>query len=446
MNRKTWAILSTAAIALLTIFLMRPSIEPTPAQPQPTVGAAVQTPSVSEPSRSAAVAQDAPVSLETSTPVAPAPLAEAPAAVLPPREERPHHPGEFVDEATIRKLHGDQPLNASHPHVAGAIEIQERNNRWLMAHPAVAGTAIGLNDEGRVALIIYTKVDAPELPKEVEKLPVAVYRSGEFSARRTAQEIEVVKDGAAEAKPAGGSSAVNPAGWFARPVPIGVSTGHPLITAGTIGCSVQKDGLTYALSNNHVFANSNDATILLDNVLQPGPYDGGGKAAGRDDVIGTLAAFEPIQFNGNQNVIDAAIVLVKTLDNGTAALGKSTPSGGYGTPKQGPMAPALKMKVQKYGRTTGQTTGTIGSLNGTANINYGAPGTTDKVALFVGQIFINSGAFSAGGDSGSLIVSSLRGSDNKRPVGLLFAGGSGLTIANPIDDVLQKLGVTIIGD
>ena len=38
-----------------------------------------------------------------------------------------------------------------------------------------------------------------------------------------------------------------------RPAPIGVSTGHPAITAGTIGARV-KDATrnVYALSNNHV--------------------------------------------------------------------------------------------------------------------------------------------------------------------------------------------------
>lgn len=41
--------------------------------------------------------------------------------------------------------------------------------------------------------------------------------------------------------------------------------------------------------------------------------------------------------------------------------------------------------------------------------------------------------FSAGGDSGSLIVDAV----NKHPVGLLFAGGGVMTFANVIDDVLS---------
>ena len=63
-----------------------------------------------------------------------------------------------------------------------------------------------------------------------------------------------------------------------------------------------------------------------------------------------------------------------------------------------------------------------------------------RVALFCDQMVIRapSGDFSAGGDSGSLIWTW----DSRRcPVGLLFAGGGGYTIANKIHRVLGSLGV-----
>jgi hypothetical protein len=74
------------------------------------------------------------------------------------------------------------------------------------------------------------------------------------------------------------------------------------------------------------------------------------------------------------------------------------------------------------------------------NVNYGAPG----VALFVDQIIIKPGNFSAGGDSGSLIVVQ-KGGAARSPVGLLFAGGFGITVANPIDAVLLAFHVEIDG-
>ncbi|HXU36567.1 MAG TPA: hypothetical protein VN937_09400, partial [Blastocatellia bacterium] len=57
---------------------------------------------------------------------------------------------------------------------------------------------------------------------------------------------------------------------------------------------------------------------------------------------------------------------------------------------------------------------------------------------YTNQVVINSTTFSAGGDSGSLILSN----DNpscRHPVALLFAGSSSSTIANPIAEVLLKL-------
>ena len=56
----------------------------------------------------------------------------------------------------------------------------------------------------------------------------------------------------------------------------GVSIGHYAITAGTPGAFVKDKTTaeTLILSNNHVMANSNDASIG-DAILQPGPADGG---------------------------------------------------------------------------------------------------------------------------------------------------------------------------
>jgi hypothetical protein len=70
------------------------------------------------------------------------------------------------------------------------------------------------------------------------------------------------------------------------------------------------------------------------------------------------------------------------------------------------------------------------------------------IALFVNQVIVSPGSFSAGGDSGSLIVVGGKGkkaTDKGKPVALLFAGGSTATIGNPIDVVLTTFGVTVDG-
>lgn len=217
----------------------------------------------------------------------------------------------------------------------------------------------------------------------------------------------------------------------ARPVPIGVSTGHPDITAGTIGARVTDGTDVYALSNNHVYANQNDATIG-DAVIQPGTFDGGSSPA---DDISTLSDFEPMLFNGSNNTMDAAIAV-----SSTANLWNSTPNDGYGTPTTAPVSASVGQVVKKYGRTTKFTTVTVSEINVTVDVCYeGFPSCT-KLARFVDQIAIVDGTFSDGGDSGSLIVD---GNDN--PVGLLFAGSSTRTLANRIDLVLTRFAVTIDG-
>jgi hypothetical protein len=223
-----------------------------------------------------------------------------------------------------------------------------------------------------------------------------------------------------------------PARWCPRPVPIGVSTGHPLITAGTIGCRViSKDASgnfnVYALSNNHVYANENRAAID-NNVLQPGVFDGG---VNPRDAIGTLSAWATIDFsNAASNTIDAAIALCSTT-----TLGNSTPTGGYGKPSMQTTPAVVGLRVQKYGRTTKLTSGRVSAVNATVLVGY----ETGVVARFVGQIVVTPGGFSAAGDSGSLIVTQT----GNYPVGLLFAGSSTTTIANPIDAVLIYFGVTV---
>ncbi len=300
------------------------------------------------------------------------------------------------------------------------IEVQERHTERLMAIEGVAGTAVGLNPGGQLSVaVLLERPGIGGIPQELEGVPVHRVVTGEIYALRP---------------PTDGEAALVPPARFARPVPIGVSTGHPAITAGTIGCRVSKNGDVYALSNNHVYADENAGPIGV-NVLQPGPYDGGVNPA---DAIGTLSDFQPIYFDGAPNTIDAAIAV-----SSASLLGNSTPSGGYGTPKTATASARINAPVKKYGRTTGLTKGKIWAINATVNVGYSA-GT----AKFVNQIIISPGSFSAGGDSGSLIVldsTKKNNTNDRQPVGLLFAGSSSVTIACPIDLVLSRFGVTIDG-
>lgn len=307
--------------------------------------------------------------------------------------------------------------------IAAAIAAQRRHTAAMLRIPGVVGTAVGVMPNGRVGIqILLANAGIPGLPAALDGIPVAAKVTGLLMARSDPTTKQ-------------------------RPAPVGFSVGHPLITAGTIGARVvNATGNVYVLSNNHVLANSNDAN-LGDPTWQPGPFDGGVAA----DQIGTLAAFKPIDFSGGNNTIDAAIALSNTND-----LSNATPADdGYGLPNAQIWGDAnndrifdnknalLNLAVMKYGRTTKLTHGTITGINATLNICYEVFIIfCVKSATFVDQIIIEPGAFSGGGDSGSLIVTD---DANRNPVALLFAGSSTQTIGNRIDLVLNHFGVTVDG-
>ncbi len=307
-----------------------------------------------------------------------------------------------------------------------AIAAQENHTARLLTTTGLIGTAVGLAENGQPVVKLFLATEGVGgLPVSLDGIPVVVEVIGEiFALQQEGRRCDNPGScGGGGGGGGGGGDEVDPTARLDRPVPIGVSTGHPDITAGTIGARViDANNAVYALSNNHVYADINLATIG-DAVIQPGTFDGGTSPA---DDIGNLEAFVPIKFDGSDNVVDAAIAVSSTAD-----LGNATPADGYGAPSSGTASAAVNMRVMKYGRTTGQTKGRVRGINAIVNVNYGAAGT----ARFVGQIVIGGGGFSAGGDSGSLVVTE----SSAAPVGLLFAGSNSVTIANPIDAVLVEL-------
>jgi hypothetical protein len=332
------------------------------------------------------------------------------------------------------------------PGLVRAMEAQDGHTEVLMTKRGVVGTGVGYNAAGEPAIKVFvqTQSDLAGLPQTLDGIPVEVAVTGMFVARHHRNGHNGGPGGGGDPEPEPESAAncesvpSDSTARFERPVCIGVSTGHPAITAGTIGCRVTDGTDVYALSNNHVYANSNAASIG-DAVIQPGTFDGGSSPA---DDIGKLEDYEPIDFSGGDNYMDAAIISTTTLF-GNSILGNSTPADGYGTPSVTSVAASVGLGVQKFGRTTKLTTGTIDAINATVKVCYKTAGPfCTKLATFIGQIMVTDGSFSAGGDSGSLVVTN---DDNNNPVGLLFAGSSTHTIANPIGLVLERFGVDVDG-
>jgi hypothetical protein len=330
-------------------------------------------------------------------------------------------------------------IQLSSAQLQAAIQVQRYHEAMLFSLPGVLAVGIGLV-EGRadVAIHVYFNPDVSgashfSIPRQLDDMPVRILETGEIVARAPADHQQV----------------------FNRPVPMGVSTGNPNGTfAGTLGFRAVRIGNTNEVgyvTNNHVAAASgpnlcvaqlnptNLPAFGLDQ-CQPGlfePASGGSCTPGGRTRIGDLIQVVPIIMGASfENVVDAAFVHSDRtwVDKNIFELGTPSPNI--------VVFPCLSQIVQKSGRTTGFTQGTITTINTTVTVNYG-PGC--GTAKFVAQMVITAvGSFSAGGDSGSLIVTTLLDSAGRqRPVGLLFAGSTSTTIANPIVSVLGALGVLI---
>src|SRR6266436_9137017 len=62
-------------------------------------------------------------------------------------------------------------LALDHPQAQAVMAIQRRVTPELMQLPAILGTAVGLDDAGRAALVVYVDKDSPAMTEIVDALP-----------------------------------------------------------------------------------------------------------------------------------------------------------------------------------------------------------------------------------------------------------------------------------
>ncbi|MDE3148781.1 MAG: hypothetical protein KGL37_04865 [Acidobacteriota bacterium] len=230
---------------------------------------------------------------------------------------------------------------------------------------------------------------------------------------------------------------------------------------GTLGSLIQDNaGTRYILSNNHVLARSDQAS-MGEAIVQPGLIDNSctpnGDGPGTTPVA-VLTGWLPL--SSSLTNADAAIAAVesnavdpsgailelgqKQADGTLAAAPPSTSSyGGKGEPA------SLNMTVAKSGRTTGLTCASVSTLSLNVNVDYYTDCGETKpywTKTYTNQIGISGDQFSDAGDSGSLVVDTR----TAEPVGLFFAGGTDNTgmsigVASPAPDVLNELSMRVGG-
>ncbi len=230
---------------------------------------------------------------------------------------------------------------------------------------------------------------------------------------------------------------------------------------GTLGSLIEdSSGRQYVLSNNHVLARSDHATVG-DAIIQPGLIDNSctpnGDGPGTTPVA-SLTAWLPLSAattnadaaiaqvgSGTVSTTGSILELGARQADGTLA---AAPPGVSSTAGKGETGP-LGLTIAKSGRTTGLTCGAITAVNVDVTVDYFDDCAETKPYLtktFTNQIGLTGTAFSDAGDSGALVVDA----SNAEPVGLYFTGGmdadgTSQAVASPAGDVLSEL-ATLAGN
>jgi hypothetical protein len=219
-----------------------------------------------------------------------------------------------------------------------------------------------------------------------------------------------------------------------RPIELGVSgssandISKAFCCGGTFGSAVTRDGALHILSNNHILARSGSATAGEDDV-QPGLIDTSCQASPNNVVADFIGNVVPL---GTANV-DVGLALARS-----GAVNTSGYIMDIGVPSsliRAADSSLINAPIVKSGRTTGCSSGTVTSINTNVSIQYQKGCNQGKkfTISYTNQIATTN--ISAGGDSGSLILTQ----SGLQPAALLYAGSSTTTIGNPAADVKAAL-------
>ncbi len=215
--------------------------------------------------------------------------------------------------------------------------------------------------------------------------------------------------------------------------------------SGTLGALLwdgTPDGF-FILSNSHVLAHHYLTAAVGELIIQPGLADLNCDTEAGQEVgyLASLSSFLPNApgtlgpnfYNRPSSNVDAAVasVVPGMVDESGAILG-------IGQINPTPVDAFPGQELTKSGRTTGVTSSTVDAVAVTMSVGYsnGPTGQTDFILEFTDQIVIKNrrNKFLNSGDSGSLAVEV----GSLRPVGLLYAGGNNIAVANPAEDVLSQ--------
>ena len=216
---------------------------------------------------------------------------------------------------------GDVPpglLTTDHPNVKAVMAVQRDLTPDMMKLPGVLGTAVGLDDSGQTALVIYVDRDAPTRAEIIRGLPAQL--------RGVGLKVELTDKFRAYA---GNTAKQTP------PIKLGTSGGWSYDLAngyccgGTLGSLIQVNGVQYIMSNYHVLeadivsGGNNLVAAVGQPVIQPGLIDVSCNSANAQGV-GTLVKLSSLP--GSNVDVSVAQVTPGMVSSDGAIFSASAPS------------------------------------------------------------------------------------------------------------------------
>jgi hypothetical protein len=322
-------------------------------------------------------------------------------------------------------------LDESHSSIRAVMAAQEEVTPALMERPEILGTAISLDEAGNPILKVFVDENAAGAGEALRALPQEV--------RGTPVQPELME----EIRAMSYRQRQTPPIWLGTSGGWAYDLANGYCCSGTLGALVRIGNAQYILSACHVLegdivSGGNHRTAQTgDPVIQPGLID----------------------VNCNRYLAQTVGTLVKkrslATSNTDCAIARVTPGMvrtdgvilGIGTISRYIIGASLNQRVKKSGRTSALTRSHVSGLNATVRVTFTREchGST-YTKTFYGQILVanpNNG-FMKAGDSGSLLVQDV--TTNPRAIGLLYAGNNTYAFANPIAQVLNFLGATMVGN
>jgi hypothetical protein len=210
--------------------------------------------------------------------------------------------------------------------------------------------------------------------------------------------------------------------------------------AGTVGAFLTDGVRYYALSNNHVFAACNHTPVAMP-ILAPAPMDAKPNRTAPSELClfeGMVELRSGVPGLVTPMMLDAAYAVVR--DSRMISSWQGDDLDGFDTPDT-IASPRSGMKVKKFGRTTGLTTGIVEAFVPTPWV------LPYKSRRFSAEVWFqdtwtirteDGSPFALPGDSGSLVVTE----DGTAAIGLIFAVNNrgGYAICCELERVLAAFG------